>query len=65
MIVTAKLAFQLVNHYVGARLSLLVGIVVAVVVYATMMLMTKVVTKDDLKAMDKNRVQIKFRHRCN
>ena len=52
MIVAAKGSFILVHAHLGDRLSLLVGILVAIVAYACMMLMTKVVTKEDLTAMD-------------
>lgn len=52
MIIAAKSAFKLVHLQLGDRLSLFVGILVAVVVYAGLMLATKVVTKEDLTAMD-------------
>ncbi|MBF4693048.1 putative polysaccharide biosynthesis protein [Fusibacter ferrireducens] len=52
MIVAAKGSFILAHAHLGDRLSLLVGIFVAIIAYAAMMLMTKVVTKEDLTAMD-------------
>ncbi len=52
MIISAKAVFAVVHSHLGDRLSLLVGIFVAVVVYGGLLFVTKVVTKEDLTAMD-------------
>lgn len=53
MIASARLSFNLASVAMGERLGLLVGILTAVMVYGLMIITTKVVTREDLMAMDK------------